>query len=138
LQKRRGAAFILAVLSILSNLEWVTLPFYFFGLRGRSGVIYGRYTLFQTFSFHPAGVVWWVLLGLQVFMTLAIFAGSIGRDRALSLLSLGLPAIALLMLDAYVAVRWNAIWLWKMYVIGAFPGILLLGSGILHSKSIAK
>lgn len=138
LQKWNAAALVLAILSILSNLKWVTLPFYFFGLRGRSGVIYGSYTLLQTFSFHPAGIVWWVLLGLQVFMTLAVAAGALGQDRTVRLLGFGLLAIALLMLDAYVAVRWNAISLWKMYAIGTVPGILSLGSGICHSKSIAR
>lgn len=126
----RSLAFILSFLSILANFEWVILPFSFYGLSGRSRILYGQYTLLQTFSFHPAGWVWWILLGLQVFAVLAIVAGIlIGLGRVSRSVVFLLPAIGLLMLDSYIALRWGAFSLWPMYVIGAIPGVLLVVAG---------
>jgi hypothetical protein len=130
----RSAALVAAVLSILTNIEWVILPFSFYGLRGRPGVLYGRYTLLQTFSFHPIGWVWWVLVGLQVFAILAVAAGAVGRERIVQVITFALPAIGLLLLDVYIALRWGDPSLWEMYALGAVPGILLLGSGGCHAK----
>jgi len=118
----------------LANLEWVALPFSFYGLHGRPGIMYGSYSLIQTFSFHPIGWVWWVLFGLQVFAGLTVFVGTVAPERIVRIITFALPAVGLLLLDAYVALRWGAPSLWEMYTLGAFPGILLLGSGICDAK----
>jgi hypothetical protein len=131
-----GIAFILSVLSILANLEWVTLPFSFYGLSGRSRILYGQYTLVQTFSFHPIGRLWWALVGLQAFAVLAVSAGVVvGLRRALRLGVFLLPAVGLLLLDVYVAYRWGAFSMWLMYLIGAIPSLLLAGSGACFLRS---
>ena len=133
---RRTIAFTLSVLSILVNLAWVALPFSFYGLGGRSRILYGQYTLLQTFSFHPIGWLWWILLGLQAFAVLAVAAGVLtGLRRALRLGVFLLPAIGLLLLDAYVAFRWGTLLLWPMYVIGVIPSLLLAGSGACYLRS---
>lgn len=133
---RRTIAFILSVLSILVNLEWVALPFSFYGLGGRSRILYGQYTLLQTFSFHPIGWLWWILLGLQAFAVLAVAAGVLtGLRRALRLGVFLLPAIGLLLLDAYIAFRWGTLLLWPMYVIEVIPSLLLAGSGACYLRS---
>jgi hypothetical protein len=131
---RRNAALVAAVLSILTNIEWVILPFSFYGLHGRPEVLYGKYTLLQTFSFHPIGWVWWVLVGLQLFAILAVVAGAVGRERIVTVITFASPAIGLLLLDVYIALRWGDPSLWKMYALGAVPGILLLGSGICDAR----
>lgn len=134
--KRKAIALMLSVFSILANFMWVTLPFYFYGLRGRSGVLYGQYTLLQTFSFHLSGWVWWALVGLQVFATLTIVTGvSAGHGRAFRVSIFAVPAMALLLLDAYVAYRWGTLALWTMYVIGALPSLLLTCAGARYAKS---
>jgi hypothetical protein len=130
----RNASLVAAVTSILTNIEWVMLPFSFYGMHGRPGVLYGRYTLLQTFSFHPIGWVWWVLVGLQVFAILAVVAGALGRERIVMVITFALPAIGLLLLDVYIALRWGDPSLWEMYTMGALPGILLMGSGVCHAK----
>jgi hypothetical protein len=129
------AALVLGLLSILSNLEWATLPFSFYGLRGRSGVLYGDYTLLQTFSFHPSGWIWWALLGLEVFATLMIAADAAPSDLGVAVSIFVLPGIGILSLDAYIAYRWGTLELWRMYVLGAVPALLLLGSGACYTKS---
>jgi hypothetical protein len=144
----RGAIFIvwnwryvprvLAALSILANLEWVVLPFSFYGMRGRPGILYGSYSLIQTFSFHPTGWVWWVLFGLQVFGILTASTGAVAPERIVRIITFALPAIGLLLLDAYIALRWGDPSLWKMYAIGAVPGILLLGSGLCDIASTSR
>ena len=96
--------------------------------------MYGSYSLIQTFSFHPIGWVWWVLFGLQVFAGLTVFVGTVAPERIVRIITFALPAVGLLLLDAYVALRWGAPSLWEMYTLGAFPGILLLGSGICDAK----
>ena len=134
--KRKVAALILSAFSILLNSVWVTLPFSFYGLRGRSGVLYGRYTLLQTFSFHPTGWVWWTLVGLQVFAVLTVASGvSASLSRFLRLSLLITPAIGLLLLDAYIAYRWGTPALWTMYVIGALPSLLLMCAAACYAKS---
>lgn len=130
----RNVALVLAVLSLLANLEWVILPFSFYGLHGRPGILYGSYTLIQTFSFHPVGWVWWALVGLQVFAILTVAADTVAPERIVRVITFALPAIGLLLLDAYIALRWGAPSLWKMYTLGAVPGILLLGSGVCHAR----
>ena len=130
----RNAARVLAALSILANFEWVVLPFSFYGLYGRPGILYGNYSLIQTFSFHPTGWVWWALVGLQVFAGLTEVVGTVAPDRIVRIITFALPAIGLLLLDAYIALRWGAPSLWKMYALGAVPGILLLGSGICDAR----
>ncbi len=133
---RRTTAFFLSVLSILANLEWVTLPFSFYGLVGRSRILYGQYTLIQTFSFHPTGWLWWTLFGLQAFAVLAAAAGALtGLRRAVSLGVFLLPAIGLLLLDVYVALRWETFSMWPMYLIGAMPSLLLAGSAACFLRS---
>ena len=127
-------ALVLAVLSLLANLEWVILPFSFYGLHGRPGILYGRYSLIQTFSFHPVGWVWWALVGLQVFAILTLAADTVAPERIVRVITFALPAIGLLLLDAYIALRWGAPSLWKMYTLGAIPGMLLLGSGVCHAR----
>jgi hypothetical protein len=108
---------------------WVSIPFSGYGLGGRSRILYGHLTLLQTFSFHPLGWLWWILLGLQVFAALALAAGVLSsRDRLVGLCVFGMPAAGLLLLDFYIAYRWAAIALWTMYVTGAIPGVLLLFS----------
>lgn len=134
--KRKAAALILSASSILLNSVWVVLPFYFYGLRGRSGVLYGQYTLLQTFSFHPTGWVWWTLVGLQVFAVLTVASGVSGSlSRVLRLSLLIIPAIGLLLLDTYIAYRWGTLALWTMYVIGALPSLLLMCAAACHAKS---
>lgn len=130
----RNVALVLAVLSLLANLEWVILPFSFYGLHGRPGILYGRYSLIQTFSFHPVGWVWWALVGLQVFAILTLAADTVAPERIVRVITFALPAIGLLLLDAYIALRWGAPSLWKMYTLGAIPGMLLLGSGVCHAR----
>jgi hypothetical protein len=130
----RNAARVLAALSILANFEWVVLPFSFYGLYGRPGILYGSYSLIQTFSFHPTGWVWWALVGLQVFAGLTEVVGTVAPDRIVRIITFAIPAIGLLLLDAYIALRWGAPSLWKMYALGAVPGILLLGSGICDAR----
>ena len=130
----RNAARVLAALSILANFEWVVLPFSFYGLYGRPGILYGSYSLIQTFSFHPTGWVWWALVGLQVFAGLTVVVGTVAPERIVGIITFALPAIGLLLLDAYIALRWGAPSLWKMYALGAVPGILLLGSGICNAN----
>lgn len=133
---RRTTAFILSVLSILVNLEWVTLPFSFYGLGGRSRILYGQHTLIQTFSFHPTGWLWWTLFGLQAFAVLAAATGVlIGLSRALRLGVFLLPAVGLFLLDVYVAFRWGTLSMWLMYLIGVIPGLLLAGSGACFLRS---
>ena len=127
-------ALVLAALSILANLEWVVLPFSFYGMRGRPGILYGSYSLIQTFSFHPIGWVWWVLFGLQVFGILTASTGAVAPERIVRIITFALPAIGLLLLDVYIALRWGDPSLWEMYTLGAVPGILLLGSGVCHAK----
>lgn len=133
--KWRAASLVLAILSIAANLEWVNLPFSFYGLHGRSGVLYGEYTLLQTFYFHPAGGLWWVLIGLQVFAVLVIVTNVTGLGTEFKMTLLTVPAIGLLMLDLYIGHRWGTLALWSMYVMGAIPGLLLIGSGICYAKS---
>lgn len=130
----RNVALVLAVLSLLANLEWVILPFSFYGLHGRPGILYGSYSLIQTFSFHPVGWVWWALVGLQVFAVLTLAADTVAPERIVRVITFALPAIGLLLLDAYIALRWGAPSLWKMYTLGAIPGMLLLGSGVCHAR----
>ena len=130
----RNVALVLAVLSLLANLEWVILPFSFYGLHGRPGILYGRYSLIQTFSFHPVGWVWWALVGLQVFAILTLAADTVAPERIVRVITFALPAIGLLLLDAYIALRWGAPSLWKMYTLGAIPGMLLLGSGVCYAR----
>lgn len=132
--KRRSIALILVILSILVNLGWASLPFYAYGLRGRSGLLYGRYTLLQTFSFHPVGWLWWTLVGLQVFAMLVVAANAVGLNRIVRLVCLMVPAIGLLLLDAYIALRWGTLRLWTMYSIGALPGLLLVASGACYTR----
>ena len=133
---RRTVAVVFSVLSVVVNLEWVTLPFSLYGLGGRSRILYGQYTLLQTFSFHPTGLLWWILIGLQTFAVLAAATGAlIGLRRALRLGVFLLPAIGLFLLDAYIAFRWGALILWPMYVIGAVPSLLLAGSGACYLGS---
>ena len=129
---------VLAALSILANFEWVVLPFSFYGLHGRSEILYGSYSLIQTFSFHPTGWVWWALVGLQVFAVLTVVVGTVAPERIVRIITLALPAIGLLLLDAYIALRWGAPSLWKMYALGAIPGILLLGSGLCDMASTSR
>jgi len=134
--KRKAAALILSASSILLNSFWVALDFYFYGLRGRSSVLYGRYTLLQTFSFHPTGWVWWTLVGLQVFAVLTVASGVIDSlSRVLRLALFTIPAIGLLLLDAYIAYRWATPALWTMYVIGALPSLLLMCAAVCYAKS---
>ncbi len=134
--KRMATALVLSVLSIIVNFVLVTLPFYFYGLRGRSGVLYGQYTLLQTFSFHPSGWVWWALLGLQVFVTLTLATGVLARHgRAFTLSLFVIPAMGLLLLDAYIAYRWGTLALWTMYAMGALPSLLLMCAGACYAKS---
>jgi hypothetical protein len=130
----RNIARVLVAFSILANLEWVVLPFFSYGLHGRPGILYGSYSLIQTFSFHPTGWVWWALFGLQVFAGLTVVVGTVAPERIVRILTFALPAIGLLLLDAYIALRWGDASLWKMYAIGAVPGILLLGSGICNTR----
>lgn len=130
----RNIARVLAAFSILANLEWVVLPFSSYGLHGRPGILYGSYSLIQTFSFHPTGWVWWALVGLQVFAGLTVVVGTVAPERIVRVITFALPAIGLLLLDAYIALRWGAPSLWKMYALGAVPGILLLGSGICNAR----
>lgn len=135
LDKWRAISFTLSILSILANLEWVTLPFSFYGLRGRSGVLYGEYTLLQTFHFHYSGIFWWLIIGLQVFSAL-IVGMNLSTLRAESKIVLFLlPAIMLLLLDIYVMQRWNAPVLWTMYAIGVVPALILIASGLCYTKS---
>jgi hypothetical protein len=130
----RNVARVLAAFSILANFEWVVLPFSFYGLYGRPEILYGSYSLIQTFSFHPTGLVWWALVGLQVFAGLTVVLGTVAPERIVRIITFALPAIGLLLLDAYIALRWGAPSLWKMYALGAVPGILLLGSGICNAR----
>jgi len=133
---RRNTAVSLSVFSILANLEWVTLPFSFYGLVGRSRVLYGQYTLMQTFSFHPTGWLWWTLFGLQAFTVLAAASGVlIGLSRALRLGVFLLPAVGLFVLDVYVAFRWGTPSMWLMYLIGVIPSLLLAGSAACFLRS---
>jgi hypothetical protein len=133
---RRNTAVSLSVFSILANLEWVTLPFSFYGLVGRSRVLYGQYTLMQTFSFHPTGWLWWTLFGLQAFTVLAAASGVlIGLSRALRLGVFLLPAVGFFVLDVYVAFRWGTPSMWLMYLIGVIPSLLLAGSAACFLRS---
>jgi hypothetical protein len=134
----RIVAVVLAAFSILANIEWVVLPFSFYGLLGRPRVLYGSYSLIQTFSFHPLGWVWWVLFGLQIFGILVASTGTVAPERIVRVITFALPAIGLLLLDTYFALRWGAPSLWKMYAIGAVPGILLLGSSLCNIASTSR
>jgi len=131
----RTAALSFAILTILANLYWVSLPFSFYGLRGRSGVLYGEYTLFETFYFHPVGQVWWVLLGLQVFAAVVALANVRGLKPVVRLLIFGVPAVGLLLLDLYIALRWSTLVFWSMYALGVVSGLLSVGAGACYAKS---
>jgi len=99
-------------------------------------VLYGRYTLLETFSFHPTGWVWWTLVGLQVFTLVVVASGVIGGlSRAPRVTIFMIPAIGLLLLDAYIAYRWGTLTLWTMYVIGALPGLLMMCASACYAKS---
>jgi hypothetical protein len=132
--KWRAASLILAILSIVANLEWVSLPFSFYGLRGRSGVLYGDYTLLQTFYFHPSGRVWWVLFVVQVFLVLLIALDAPALGSGWRLVIFGLPSLGLLLLDVYIAQRWDALGLWSMSAVGAIAVFLLAGSAVCYTK----
>jgi hypothetical protein len=131
----QSAAVILSIVSVLVNLGWVNLPFYFYGLRGRSGIIYGAYTLAITFSIHPIGWLWWILIGLQVFATLLVV---VKIQRLSSIFRFGvfaLPGLLQLLLVLFIADRFGTLGLWSMYALGLFPGILLLGAGACFAKA---
>ena len=99
-------------------------------------MLYGRYTLLQTFSFHPTGWVWWTLVGLQVFGVLTVASGVMGSlSRVLRLSLFIIPAIGLLLLNAYIAYRWGTPTLWTMYVIGVLPSLLLMCAAASYAKS---
>lgn len=99
-------------------------------------MLYGQYTLLQTFSLHPTGWVWWTLVGLQVFAVLAVASSVSGSpSRVLRLSLLMIPAIGLLVLDGYIAYRWGTLALWTMYMIGALPGLLLMCAAACYTKS---
>lgn len=73
---------------------------------------------------------------MQAFSVLAVAAGVlIGLRRALRVGVFLLPAIGLVLLDAYVAFRWGTLLLWPMYVIGVIPSLLLAGSGACYLRS---
>lgn len=133
--KWRGGSLVLSAISLLINLVWVSLPFSFYGLRGRSGIIYGIYTLFTTFSIHPVGLLWWTLIVFQVFASVLVVGNVLNVGPILRFGTQGLPGILQLLLDVYVAGRWATMELWAMYAIGAFPGLLLLASGACYAKA---
>jgi hypothetical protein len=134
IRKRRATAPILAAISILANLEWVSLPFSFYGLRGRPGVLYGEYTLLRTFYFHPTGYFWWGLMGLQVLATLlAVFNARLSLLARLIVFII--PAAGLLALDVYFVLRGGNLNLWSMYAVGVVAPLLLVGSGFCYAKS---
>jgi hypothetical protein len=132
--KWRTASLLLAILSILANYEWASIPFSFYGLRGRSGVLYGDYTLLQTFYFHPLGRVWWVVVGLQVFVVLLIALG-VTTSRPIAEVGIfGPPSLGLLLLDIYIAERWDILGLWSMFAVGLVAVFLLALSAVCYSK----
>jgi hypothetical protein len=133
-RKWRATGVMLAAISILANLEWVSLSFSFYGLRGRPGVLYGEYTLLQTFYFHPTGYFWWGLMGLQVFATLLAVFG-VRLTLLARLIIFMIPAVGLFALDLYFVLRGGTLNLWSMYAVGVIAPFLLVGSGFCYARS---
>jgi hypothetical protein len=130
----RLAALTLAILSILVNVEWVSLPFSFYGLAGRPGVLYGDYSLLLTFYFHPSGYFWWLVVGLQVFATfLVLFC--LDLQPVFRILVFIIPAGGLLLLDAYFILRSATLDLWGLFALGLVAPLLLIATGFCYTKS---
>jgi hypothetical protein len=129
-------ALLFSICSLIVNLEWISIPFSSYGLRGQSGVFYGAYTLYITFSFHPAGWVWWTTIGLQIFATLVLLMlNSSKLDNIIRFSIFAVPGALLLLLDLFITERFGTIGLWTMYILGATPGTLLLVSGVCYTKT---
>jgi hypothetical protein len=131
----RSATVALSIVSILVNFWWANLPFYSYGLSGRSGIIYGAYTLAITFSIHPIGRLWWVLIGLQVFATLLVVVKIADLRSIVRFGVFALPALVQVLLVLFIADRFGTLRLWSMYALGLVPGILLFGAGACYAKA---
>jgi len=126
---------LLSLSSFLANLEWVNIPFSSYGLRGPSAIFFGTFTLYITFSFHPAGWVWWTAIGLQAFATMIVLMNSAELHSIIRFFIFALPAILLFSLDVFIADRFGTISLWPMYALGIIPSALLLISGACYARA---
>ncbi len=122
-----------SIASLTVNWIWVNLPFSFMGLRGRQAVLFGDFTLLQTFLLpHPYLALWITGFLSQAVSTALLLPANVGSKRYVGILLIfsGVMTTTLTML-----IMWR--WLFSpnlvmMYTLGLVCGLTPIVLGFIH------
>lgn len=122
-----------SIASLVVNWVWVNLPFSSMGLRGRQAVLFGDYTLLQTFLLpHPYIAFWAIGFLLHAVSTVLLLLTSVGLKRYVGIL---LILSGFMTTTLAVLVMWR--WLFSsnlvlMYALGLLSGLTPIALGFAH------
>ncbi|MEM4290352.1 MAG: hypothetical protein QXQ48_08825 [Nitrososphaerota archaeon] len=119
--------------SLIVNWIWVNLPFSSMGLRGRQGVLFGDFTLLQTFLLpHPYLVLWVTGFILQAVSTVLLLLTSVGPKRYVGILLMS-SGVVTTILATLIMWRWLFSFnLFVMYALGLLSGLTPIALGFVH------